>query len=96
LATDPSSDHYYLTISDQDESTVLELVWVAGENYFIRDNGTWLPINPDDDNPRIWDVEIVDVTSEAAREFDAAELENALDIKREMFEDYEILEEEAV
>lgn len=88
--------HYYLTLDDNDENVVLELVWVDGPNYYTRDGGMWLPFNPDIDNPRVWDRVIVDVTPEAAEEFDLAEREDPDNITREQFEDYEILEEDTV
>lgn len=91
-----SSDHYYLTLDDADENHVLELVWVNGPRYFIRDNGTWVPIDPDAENDRVWDRVIVDVSPEAAEEFDLAEREDVEGITREQFEDYEILEEDTV
>lgn len=88
------SDHYYLTLDDADENRVLELVWVSGPRYHIRDNGVWLPVDPDADNDRIWDKVIVDVTADAANEFDLAEQEDAMNIERDQFEDYEIPEED--
>lgn len=93
MAENESSDHYYLTLDDADENHVLELVWVSGEHYHIRDNGTWFPVDPDAENDRIWDRVIVDVSADAAQEFDLAERENPLDITREQFEDYELEEE---
>ena len=94
MADNASSDHYYLTLDDTDENRVLELVRVDGPYYFIRDNAVWIPVDPDADNDRIWDRVIIDVTPEASQEFDLAEREDAQNITREQFEDYEILEED--
>ncbi len=86
--------HIYLTLDDTDENKVLELVKVDGENYYTREENIWAPFDPDADNPRVWDVQIVDVTEEAAEEFDAAAAENSEYITREQFEDFEILDED--
>lgn len=94
MAESQSDGHYYLTLDDTDENRVLELVWVDGPRYFLRDQGMWTPTDPDVENPRIWDRVIVDVTPEAAEEFDQAEREDPDNITREQFEDYEILEED--
>ena len=96
MAENQSDGHYYLTLDDNDENRVLELVWVDGPNYYTRDREAWMPFDPDVDNPRVWDVQIVDVTPEAAEEFDTAEREDPENITREQLEDYEILEEDPV
>ena len=93
MAENGSDGHYYLTLDDADENSVRELVWVDGPNYFIRDGGTWLPVDPDDDNAPVWG-QIVDVTADAADAFDKAETENPGDITLDLFEEYEILEED--
>ena len=67
MAENEAAGHYYLTLDDADENRVLELVWVDGPRYFIRDNEMWMPVNPDADNDRIWDRVIVDVTEDAAQ-----------------------------
>lgn len=63
--------HIYLTVADEDENQVLELVKSDETGMYIRDNGTWMPINPDDDNPRVWDRILIDVTEDAAELYDS-------------------------
>lgn len=88
--------HVYLTLDDDDENIVLELVRVVGEAYFVRKNGAWEPTDSSPENDRIWDHQIVDMSPDAAAEYDRAESENADLIERERFEDYEIPDEELV
>lgn len=63
--------HIYLTVADEDENQVLELVKSDETGMYIRDNGEWMPINPDDDNPRVWDRILIDVTEDAAELYDS-------------------------
>lgn len=86
--------HVYLTLDDNDENQVLELVKVDGPAMFIRDNGVWQRINPEDDNERVWDRQIIDVEEiEATQIFDAAQANG--NITRELFEDAELEDDEA-
>lgn len=74
--TDPSlyaegSDvHLYVTVKDDDENEILELVKSDPDGMFIRDNHEWLKIDPDADNDRVWDRVIFDVTPDAVDIFD--------------------------
>lgn len=79
------SEHYYLTLDDEDETEVLELVRVDGENYYIRKNEDWQQFDPDVDNQRVWDRQILDVTPEAAEVYDTQAL--AGDVSVEAFTD---------
>jgi hypothetical protein len=72
-----ASPHLYLTVSDQDENEVLELVRVDETGMYVRDAESWVPINPDDDNPRVWDRIIIDLTESAVPVFDSAETSDA-------------------
>lgn len=84
----------YLTLDDNDENIVLELVRVVGDGYFVRQDGGWQPTDSGPDNTRIWDHQIVDVGAQAAEEFDRAEAEDPDVIERARFADYEIPDEE--
>lgn len=85
--------HFYLTLSDDDENSVLELVRVDGESMYIRKDGDWLAIDPDADNQRVWDRQIIDVSEDAAEVFDDAHDMGA--VTRDQFTEHEILDEEA-
>lgn len=94
MASNSLAPHVYLTLDDGDENAVLELVKVAGPAMYIRDNGMWQPINIEDDNPRVWDRQIIDVEEETAMQiYDSAEQEQG-EITRDMFGDAEIPDEE--
>lgn len=91
---DYTDQHLYLTLDDDDENRVLEFVRVDGPAYYIRREGEWLPIDPDEDNERVWDRVIVDMLPSAIPVYDAAEEADPV-ISADTFKDYEILDEEA-
>lgn len=66
-------EHLFLTVDDDNEDLVLELVRSNVEGMFIRDRGQWMKINPDEDNERIWDRVIIDVRQTAIDAFDDIE-----------------------
>lgn len=68
----PTDSHIYLTVADEDENQVLELVRNDETGMYIRDNNEWVQIDADADNERVWDRIIIDVTPEAAAVYDAA------------------------
>ena len=85
--------HVYLTLDDNDENQVLELVKVDGVYMYIRDNGIWQPIDPEAENNRVWDRQIIDVDeNKATRLFD--QLEQVGQIVRDAFRDAELEEEQ--
>lgn len=91
---DYSGQHLYLTLDEQDENRVLELVRVDGPDYYIRRDGEWLTIDPDEDNERVWDRVIVDVTPEAVTAYDQAEDADPV-VRLDTFTAYEIPDEDA-
>lgn len=86
--------HVYLTLDEDNEDLVLELVKSDETGMYIRDNGTWWAIDPDADNPRVWDRVIIDVREDAAELFDKLEAEGTILAAR--FADYEINDEESL
>ncbi len=64
--------HIYITVADEDENQVLELVRNDEAGLFIRDNGEWVRINAEEDNQRVWDRILIDVLPEAAEVYDKA------------------------
>lgn len=87
-------EHIYLTVADEDENQVLELVRVDGPNMYVRANRAWVDINPEEDNPNVWDRQIIDVSSGAADIFDQAE-ESGQPITADLFTDVLVPEEAA-
>lgn len=69
----PDDAHIFLTVTDEDENEVLELVRSDETGMYIRDSAEWVPFNTDDDNPRVWDRILIDVTVDAAQIFDQAQ-----------------------
>lgn len=89
MAIDESNAHIYLTLDDEDENQVLELVLVDGPDYYIRQGGEWVQTDAEADNPRIWDRQIIDVEPAASAAYDAAEAAGE-PITLDLFEDFEI------
>ena len=87
-----SGPHIYITLDEQDQNQVLELVRSDDDGMFIRDNESWVPINIEDDNPRVWDRVIVDLTENAVQAYDEAESEGK-PITADMFTGYELPED---
>lgn len=83
--------HLYLTLDEDDQNLVLELVRSDEVGMYIRDNGTWVRIDPNADNPRVWDRVIVDVTDRAVDVYDIAESSNS-PITATQFRKYELPE----
>ena len=81
-----SAAHIYLTVRDEDENSVLELVRSDESGMYVREDGDWTQINPEDDNERVWDRIIIDVTPEAVPVFDAADEQG--EVTADMFNDY--------
>lgn len=88
MSDDAQNVHLYLTLDDTDPNNVLELVRVDSTGMYIRDNRQWVQINPDVDNPRVWDRQIVDVNLSGVDAFDNAEQLGV--ITRDNFTDTEI------
>lgn len=83
--TIPEGAHLYLTLDENDNSIILELVRSDETGMYIRDNHEWAPIDPEADNDRVWDRVIVDVTPEAAEVFDRVQA--AGEIRADAFKD---------
>lgn len=86
------SPHLYLTVSDDDENEVLELVRSDETGMYVRDDGSWVSIDPEADDPRVWDRIIIDVKETAVPVYDAAEAEGP--ITADKFSAHELPEDE--
>lgn len=62
MAAQPSNaQDLYLTVSDDDENQVLELVRTDESGKYIRDGGKWWRLADNSENDRVWDRVIVEV-----------------------------------
>jgi hypothetical protein len=87
---DPDA-HLFLTVADEDENQVLELVRSDSQGIFIRDHGQWMMVADEDDNPRVWDRIIIDVNHDIVSAFDGADTGD--DVTVDMFKEYVIEED---
>jgi len=67
LAAEQPDETVAFTVSDDGE--VLELIKSNADGVFVRDNGDWTPVNPDEDQPTIDDQEWIDVNPDEAVAF---------------------------
>lgn len=74
-----------VTISRTGE--VLELVKTTEDNLYIRDEGEWYPIDPDQDEPRVFDQTLADVSEDFVEYWDRLRSQEAKTTK-EVIQDY--------
>lgn len=75
-----------VTISDIGE--ILELIKVVDDlGIFIRDQGEWWEVDPEEENPRIFDQTLADVDESFVEYWDRLKAENA-PITKEVIQDY--------
>lgn len=90
VSMDPDA-HLYLTVADEDENQVLELIRSDSQGVFMRDHGQWMIVADEDDNPRVWDRVIIDVSPDAVLTYDEAQ--NGDNMTVDMFNEH-IIEED--
>lgn len=90
IAMDPDA-HLYLTVSDEDENQILELVRSDSQGVFMRDHGQWMIVPDEDNNQRMWDRIIIDVSPSIIPAYDEAE--NGDNSTVDMFKEH-IIEED--
>jgi hypothetical protein len=74
-----------VTISRTGE--VLELVKTTDENVLVRHKGHWYPVQPDQDEPRIFDQTLADVSEDFVEYWDRLRSQDAK-ITKEVIQDY--------
>lgn len=74
-----------VTISRTGE--ILELVKTTEDNLLVREDGTWWPIHADDDEPRVFDQTLADVSEDFVEYWDRLRVAEA-PITKEVIQDY--------
>lgn len=76
-----------LTLTVDDSGSVLELIEESAEGLLVRENGEWVDVNTDDENPTIFEQEWIDVSDDIVDFWDEAQSKDE-DVTKEVIEQF--------
>jgi len=76
-----------LTLTVDDKGSVLELIEESAEGLLVRENGEWVDVNTDDENPTIFEQEWIDVSDDIVDFWDEAQSKDE-DVAKEDIEQF--------
>lgn len=84
--------HIFVTLDD-DQQTVLGLFRSDETGYFIREDEDWVPFDDENDNGKLWDRVIIDLSDDVAEYYDNMLAKNKV-VTANMVKEFEVVEGE--